>query len=434
MDIRAHVVALNEQRAKAGKALNDHWDACLAAHPGQPMNEEEKAVEARIQADIDSIEDEIRRFVAQETREKDSAELRQEAESLFGGRQIERASNEENDRLTAWLRNGNGPKEYEVQGFADIARMKNLMRSGARGADLRAALLTDTGSIGSAVPTDMAIQLYEYLENSIAMFRAPTTKIDTAGGNPMEFPKLTAHAIATQVIAEGTALAGTDPTFDKLTLGAYKYGELVQLSSEAVQDTSFDVTSFVARDIARALARKIDADLVTGGGSTNPQGIMGAAWGTVATGGTLIKASYDTLIDLVYGVADEYVVNGSAGWLMKRATAGELRKLRDGAGGTEGAPLWQPSTTQGLVGVGEPDRLLDHPVYTDPNVAAQGSAAKAIWFGDFASYYVRRVGNPVIERSDEFAFNTDLVSYRGKWRVDGDVIDTAAGLVSQQKA
>lgn len=433
MDIRAHVAALNTERARAGKALNDHWDACLAAHPGQPMTEEEKATEARIQADIDRLEDEIRRFVAQETREADSARLREEAEAIFGGRQVEQANNDANQQLANWLRNG-GPKEFEIHGFTEIARIKNLMGRGASGAELRNALLTDTGSIGSAVPTDMAIQLYEYLENSIAMFRAPTTKVDTAAGNPMDFPKLAAHAIATQVIAQGTALAGTDPTFTKMTLNAYKYGQLVQLASETVQDTSFDVTSFVARDIGRALARVIDTDLVLGTGTGEPQGIMTAGWGTVATGGTLVKASYDTIIDLVYGIADEYVVNGSAGFLMKRGTAGELRKLRDGAGGTEGAPLWQPSLTQGLVGVGEPDRLLDHPVYTDPNVAAQGSAAKAIWFGDFASYYVRRVGNPVIERSDEYAFNTDLVSYRGKWRVDGDVIDTAAGLVSQQKA
>lgn len=429
-DIQAHVAALNAKRAKAHKELNDHFDAVIAS--GQPMNEEEKVVEARILADIEGLEDEIRRFVAHEEREQSSAELRDAAQAVFGAPAVDKAQDDENVRLANWLRNG-GSKEYEVSGFQEYAQMRNKMRQGLAGTDLRNALLTDTGSIGSAVPTDMAAQLYEYMENSIAMFRAPTTKIDTASGNPIDFPKLAAHAIGTQVVAQGTALAGTDPTFDKMSLSAYKYGELIQLASETVADTSFDVTSFVARDIGRALSRVIDTDLVVGTGSDEPQGIMAASWGSVATGGSLITVDYENLVDLVYGVADEYVMNGSAGWLFNRSTAGAFRKLRDGAGGTEGAPLWQPSLTSGLTGVGEPDRLLDHPVYTDPNVAAQGSAAKAVWFGDFASYYVRRVGNPVIERSDEFAFNTDLVSVRGKWRVDGDVIDTNAGLVSHQR-
>ena len=38
----------------------------------------------------------------------------------------------------------------------------------------------------------------------------------------------------------------------------------------------------------------------------------------------------------------------------------------------------------------------------------------------------------MIERSDEFAFNTDLATFRGKWRVDGDYIDlTAVNLLKQ---
>lgn len=429
-DIQAHVAALNAKRAKAHKELNDHFDSVIAS--GRTMNEEEKVVEARILADIEGLEDEIRRFVAHEEREAASAELRDAASAVFGAPAVENAQEDENARLSNWLRNG-GAKEFEIKGYHEYARMREQMRAGVVGRDLRNALLSDTGSIGSAVPTDMAASLYEYLEASVAMFRAPTTKINTAGGNPMDFPKLAAHAIGTQVVAQGTALAGTDPTFAKMTLGAYKYGQLVQLASETVQDTSFDVSSFVGRDIGRALGRVIDTDLVVGTGTNEPLGIMAASWGSVATGGTLIEVDYENLVDMVYGIADEYVNGGNTGWLMKRGTAGTLRKLRDGAGGTEGSPLWQPSLTNGLTGQGEPDRLLDHPVYTDPNVAAQGSAAKAIWFGDFSSYYVRQVGNPVIERSDDFAFNTDLVSVRGKWRVDGDVIDTLAGIVSHQR-
>jgi HK97 family phage major capsid protein len=62
----------------------------------------------------------------------------------------------------------------------------------------------------------------------------------------------------------------------------------------------------------------------------------------------------EKLIDVVYGINNVYRTN--AEWLMRDSTTATVRKLRDGAGGTIGAFLFQPSTTAGLPG-GEPDRL-----------------------------------------------------------------------------
>ena len=134
----------------------------------------------------------------------------------------------------------------------------------------------------------------------------------------------------------------------------------------------------------------------------------------------------EKLIDLQYSVADEYRNSPSCAWLMHDSTAGTLAKLRDGAGGTVGAFLWQPSLTNGVAG-GVPDRFLDKPVYTDSNVASQSSNAKTVLFGDMSAYYVREVGNPVIESDASVYFATDEVGFRAKWRVDGDCIDPTTG-------
>ena len=60
------------------------------------------------------------------------------------------------------------------------------------------------------------------------------------------------------------------------------------------------------------------------------------------------------------------------------------------------------------------------------NVAALGSDAKTVAYGDFSAYYIRTVGNIVVERDDSRYFDTDQVGVRGKWRVDGALIDTPA--------
>ena len=166
-------------------------------------------------------------------------------------------------------------------------------------------------------------------------------------------------------------------------------------------------------------------------GTGEPKGLRAAGSVRVTTGGSLITPTYDKLVDVVYSIADAYRTTGTAGWLMGDSTAGTLRKLRDGAGGTIGAVLWEPSLTNGLVN-GQPDRLLGYPVYTDPNVASLASNARIAAFGDFSSYYLRTVGNVAIDSSTERYFDTDQTAFRGKWRVDGDLIDTGAITVLQQ--
>ena len=104
---------------------------------------------------------------------------------------------------------------------------------------------------------------------------------------------------------------------------------------------------------------------------------------------------------------------------MHDSTAGTIRKLRDGAGGTVGAFLWEPSLTAGLQ-TGQPDRFLGSPVFSDLNCASAGSNAILATYGDFSEYVIRTVGNPVIEADASRYFDTDEVGYRGKWRVGGN--------------
>lgn len=425
MDTNERVKAINASRIadiEAEKALVD------SIKPGDVRTAEQVEQLERIQAAIADKDAQVRDLVAREQRETEAAQLRDNNAKLFGDHQAEKREQREQDSLRAWLKmepHMRGDLEVNIQA---AAKERQMLRQGASHDEIRNALAWDTGSIASAVPTTMARTLYEYLEASIAAFRIGATQINTGSGENIDFPKLGAHAIATQVAGQGTTLAGTDPTFLKLTLGAKKYGELVIVANEVLSDAVFDVASFLGRDIGRALGRLIDTDLVLGTGSITggmmSSAITGAA-GTVGTGGTVanLYLAYPALVSTVYGVNDEYRQNGA--WLMRDATAGALRQIRDGGGGTIGAVMWEPSLTNGLIN-GQPDRFLGYPVYTDPNVASLASNARIAAFGDFSSYYLRTVGNVMIDSSTERYFDTDQTGFRGKWRVDGGYIDTTA--------
>jgi HK97 family phage major capsid protein len=427
IDAVAHAKALNTQRLKAweeGKALLDE-----VAQRGDGMSAEDTEKWQRINADIDRLDAERDVYLTAERRENEAAEIRDAELRDFGEQRVQRRDVEERQRIAQTLRSMATSPVGSVQLEIDVRpafEERALIRAGMAPSEAR-ALAWDTGSIASGVPVTTSRTLYQYLEATMAMFRAPTTKFNTTSGEQMKFPRLAAHAIATQVSGQGTALAGTDPTFASMTMDAYKYGELVLVANEVISDTGFDVISFLMADIGRALGRKIDTDLVTGSGSGKPNGIMTAiaGSGTVVTGGSLLTGTVENLIDLQYSVNDAYRDSGNAAWLMKDSSAGVFRKLRDGAGGTVGAFLWEPSLFNGIQ-TGTPDRLFGDPVYRDPNVAAMGSDAKTVAYGDFSAYYIRTVGNVVVERDDSRYFDTDQVAFRGKWRVDGDLIDTTA--------
>lgn len=429
MDIRAQVISLNEDRAR----VFNQQEKLMEETRGRERSEEEKNTLTKMDADIDRIDGEIRAAVARDTREREAGQLREANAGLFGAdgdRKLAKVEQNENDTLRAWL---NGDASYRKANPFEInidaaRKQRELLRQGYTPQEIR-AIAWDTGSVASGVPTIVASSLYETLEAFTTMFRAPTTKFPTSNGDAIKFPKVNAHAIATQVSGQGTTLAGTDPTFLSVTLDAFKYGELVIVANEVLTDVVFPIAEFVGRDIGRALGRKIDEDLTVGSGSGAPNGIMTAVTGagTVSTGGSLIDPTYEALVNLQYSVADAYRAGGAAGWLMRDSTAGTLRKIRDNAlaGGTSGAVMWEPSLTNGLVN-GVPDRLLGFPVYTGAYVASLGSNNKIIGFGDFSAYYIRTVGNIMLESDASRYFDTDQTGFRGKWRIDGDLIDATA--------
>jgi len=101
---------------------------------------------------------------------------------------------------------------------------------------------------------------------------------------------------------------------------------------------------------------------------------------------------------------------------MKDSTLKAVRKLKEG--GSSGQYLWQPGLQ-----AGQPDTLMGRPVYTDPNIAAIGTGNRIVVFGDPRAFFVRIAGGVQVSRSDDYAFNTDLVTWRFVLRADSAVVD-----------
>jgi hypothetical protein len=224
---------------------------------------------------------------------------------------------------------------------------------------------------------------------------------NTTSGENLVIPTVTATSTSGSVAAAGT-ISESNPTFASITLGAEKYGALVQVAQELVSDAGFNITSYIAQQLGTSLGLKVNDVLTTK---------LSAAAGSVVRGtATNFAASYEDLVDLVYGIADGARVLPGLGFQMSKTGIAAARKLKDGAGNY----IWLDNAVNG-----QPAQLLGYPVYENPNVAAVGTAAKSVLFGHLPSFKVRVAGGMRVDQSADFAFNTDTVTYRGLMRVDG---------------
>lgn len=93
-----------------------------------------------------------------------------------------------------------------------------------------------------------------------------------------------------------------------------------------------------------------------------------------------------------------------------------LRKLKDG----QGNYLWQ----MGDVRISAPSMLLDKPYSINDDVPAIATGNRAVIFGDFSRYWVRKVGSPLIGTVRERFW--PKIGMAGLVRYDGELVDADA--------
>ena len=296
-----------------------------------------------------------------------------------------------------------------VRSDADVIRSMAKGELRSHSFEKRDVVKTATGA---PVPTSFYDQVI-MLARTVGPMLQTSTVLNTASGENLQIPSLAQYSTAA-LIGEGTAIDESDPIFNSfITLGAYKYAFLVQMSTELIEDSGVDILSFLADQVGNELGFRVNAALTTGTGSAQPKGIV-AASGSGITGGTGVTGQFtaDNLISLVYSVETAGRRLAGSGFQMNASSIAKMRSLKDTAGNYVFSPALNADAQ---------DLLLGYPVFENPAMASTGSAAKSVIFGHLPSYYVRQVGGIRLDRSDDFAFNTGLVTFRATMRVDGNL-------------
>ena len=261
---------------------------------------------------------------------------------------------------------------------------------------------------GYLVPEEFERQIIDTLKEENVMRRL--CKVITTASE-RKIPVAATHSTAAWT-AENAAFTESNPTFAQKTIDAYKLTDLIRVSIELLDDSAFDLESYIAREFAYAFGAAEEEAFCVGTGTGQPTGLFTASGGTVGvTAASATVVTTDEVISLIYALKAPYRKN--AKFLMNDATVAALRKLKD----ANGQYLWQPS-----VQAGQPDRLLGYELHTSPYAPTMAAGALAVAFGDFQNYWIADRTGRTMQRLNELYSTNGQVGFVASERVDGKII------------
>ena len=395
------ILELREKRAKA-------WDAAKAFLDSKRgtdglISAEDTAVYEKMEADVVSLGKEIDRMERQQSMD---LELSKAVNTPI--RNVPNATGTD-------TKQGRASDEYK-SAFWNVMRNKGIP-------DVRNALEIGTDSEGGyLVPDEFEKTLVKGLEEN-NIFRQLATVIQTSSGD-RKIPTIASHGTALWVDEAG-AYTESDDAFGQVTLSAHKLGTLMKVTEELLNDSVFNLESYIANEFARRIGAAEEEAFLTGNGTGKPTGIFAATGGATLgiTSASATAITMDEVVDLFYALKAPYRRNSA--FIMNDATVKLIRKLKDGSG----QYLWQPSITAGT-----PDTLLNRPVYTSAYAPTVAASAKTIAFGDFSYYWIADRQIRSFKRLNELYAANGYVGFMASQRVDGKLILPEAIQCLQQKA
>jgi len=341
-----------------------------------------------------------------------------------GDSKYDNEAREHKDRFKAWIRDPHGHAQKTALAEAEGELSKKAVTIGTSSAG------------GYAVPAIIADEIEARVNTQNPWRRL--VKTVTVGSSSYSH-LVSKNAAGYGWVGEGDSRSETDtsdliqcaPTFG--TIYAYP-----KASEESMQDIFFDVGAWLVDEIADGFSAGEATAIWSGNGSNKPSGLINTTPESTADGSSPERTatalqylpltatsspftanyfSVNDLIDIAYSPKDQYLMGDGVAWVMRRATASHVRKLRD----SNGQYLWQPSSI-----VGQPDTLLGYPIYMSDAMPVIAANAFPVAFGNFKRAYLFAVLNDIRVTVDDNISTPGQVKFYARRRVGGQVLNHEA--------
>lgn len=384
------IMDLMEKRAKA-------WDAAkkfLDTHSdnGGNVSAEDAATYDKMEKEVTDLTKDIERLQRQEEIEK---MMNKPTSSPLTGKPGAETCEDE--------KKGTAGKAYKTA-FWDSIRKRNWY-------DVKNVLEIGTDANGGyLVPDEYEKQLISAL-NDENFFRTLAHVIQTQSGTHT-IPVVASHGTAAWMDENGL-YPESDDTFDQITLDAYKLGTAIKVSEELLNDSVFDLESYISTEFARRIGAAEEEAFLTGDGKKKPEGVFTKVKATkdATTEIANTNISFDAIMDVFHSLRSVY--RNRATWILNDSTVKALRKIKD----NNGNYIWQPAVT-----AGQPDMILNRSYKTSIYAPELAAGNVALLFGDFSYYWIAERQGRSFKRLSELYAANGQIGFLASERIDGKLI------------
>src|SRR5215207_208408 len=226
---------------------------------GRDLSAEESGQFQAMNEEIDRLDERIKGVLDQEKRAKD-------ADDAFNAIKRKPVTGNADTRAAGGDKGSGEDFSEELRQFAQGHRGSSFEIPGHK-IDFRTLSKLSAGAGLNTVPTSFYDSLIAHLIENAAILQLGATVLQTSSGESLQVPKTTAHSNAA-IVTEGAPIAVSDPAFGQITLGAYKYGLLIQVSRELIADTGVDLDGYLSMQAGRAIGNAFGGHAITGTGTS----------------------------------------------------------------------------------------------------------------------------------------------------------------------
>ena len=289
--------------------------------------------------------------------------------------------------------------EAEERAFADYIR--------GNYDEIRSAVNMTKGDNGAVIPSSIANKIIEEIIDICPIF-ADADRYNVKGTLSIPYYDEGTSAIQMEYADEFTDGESKSGKFLNITLTGYLGRAICDVSKSLINNSQFDIVSFVVKRMALAAAKFIEGELLNGTDG-KIEGLSTLTPSVVT--GAVDKVTVDELIDLQESIPDAYQSN--AYWIMNKKTRTAIRKFKTAAG--EFILNRDLNSRWGYT-------LLGKDVYCSDAVAELGTASKdVIFYGDMEVLAVKVSEDINIEVLRETQARRHVVEVLGFVELDAKV-------------
>lgn len=332
------------------------------------LEEQRAAVQEEMDQLVNKIEEEKRAFNDEE--EKKFKELESEKKRIdtsIQALEAKRAADEKSEENN----NNSDPKKDDKTKLEERA-FENYIR-GIVSEERADNNLTFTDN-GAVIPSSIAQKIITKVHEISPIYQL-ATRYNVGGTLSIPYYDEDTSNIQMAYATEFTDLESTSGKFKNIELKGFLAGALSKISNSLINNSQFDIVSFIINKMAQSIALWIEKELINGT-DDKIQGLRGVTREIESASSLAITA--DEAIDLQEKIPDEYQLN--AIWIMSKNTRTALRKLKDGNGqyilNKDATARWGYT-------------LFGKDVYTSENMSDISAGKTAIYYGDMSGLAVK---------------------------------------------